>query len=328
MLGVVHAVRGQRVALTDLDTQIGSVQSQERLLVGDVVAEEDRGAGPGLVTQDVERLTFVGDDHGQFDDRLALGDLYPVPGGRSGAGTMQRGVGVGLGGVAHMQRGARRLGLYRDALVVGRDRTELDDEGVEEFVGSRGDLVHEADVELTAVTTDQVHLGRQPRQGREIAEGAAGDHGCGGAVELGQRTHGAHRVGVGAGVLRPGDDRGHAAVVVRGDQQPGHTCDGFEGATQFRVEVLCTHSASLRPPTPVASNPSYPGPINAAFVTLLRPDRCGGRRSTWSRGRRRVRRGNSRPTAARHARAPGGAAPASDVDPRPGLARGRRRSRS
>ena len=195
-------------------------------------------------------------------------------------------------------------------------------------MGGRGDLVHEADVELAAVTTDQVHLGGQPGQGRQIAEGAAGDHGCSGAVEFGERTHGAHRFGVGAGVLGSGDDRGHAAVVVRGDQQPGHTCDGFEGATQFRVEVLCTHSASLRPPTPVASNPSYPGPINAAFVTLLRPNRCGGRRSTWSRGRRRVRRGNSRPTAARHARAPGGAAPASDVDPRPGLARGRRRSRS
>ena len=62
--------------------------------------------------------------------------------------------------------------------------------------------VHEADVELGAVAADQVHLGRQAGQRRQVAQRAAGDHGGGGLVQAGERAQRADRLGHRAGLLR------------------------------------------------------------------------------------------------------------------------------
>ena len=275
LLGVVDPVGRQGVTLADLDAEIRPVQAAERFFVGDVVAEEDRGAGTGLVAQDVERLSLVGDDDGEFDHRLAFGDLDAFPGGRSDPDAVQGCVAVGGRGVPEMQHGARRLRLHRHVLVVGGDRPQFDDQCVEELGGGRGDLVDEPDVELTAVAAHQVHFGGQPGQGGEVAQRATGDDGRGGRIEFGESAHRPHRIAVGPGIFWAGHDGRHAAVVVRGDQQPGHTCDCFEGAPQFRDEVLCTHYASLRPSTPAASNQRRPVGRIDVFVTVRQAGRAG-----------------------------------------------------
>ena len=75
VLGRLDPVVGQRLAVADLDADVGAVQPAKRLLVGHVVAEEHGGRRALLVAQDVEGLTLVGLDHRELQHRLALGDL-------------------------------------------------------------------------------------------------------------------------------------------------------------------------------------------------------------------------------------------------------------
>ena len=123
VLGRLDPVVGQRVPGADLDADVGTVQPPKCLLVGHVVAEEDRGGRALLVPQDVERLALVGLNHRELQHRLALGDLG-IPRLRTRHRLLQRLVGVCRLGVAHMQRDAGGLDLDRHARVLGRDCAE------------------------------------------------------------------------------------------------------------------------------------------------------------------------------------------------------------
>jgi len=185
-LGAVHPVLGQALALAHLDADIGPRQHAERLLVGHVVAEEHRRRRALLVADGVQGGALVGLDDGQFDDRLALGDLHPDPARRTLADRFQRPAPDLGGGVAHVQRDTGRFRLDRGAGVVVGDLGQRGLDLVQQLLGVVVDGVHEADVELRAVAADQLDLDGQARECRQITQGAAGDHGRGGAGQPGE----------------------------------------------------------------------------------------------------------------------------------------------
>jgi hypothetical protein len=55
-------------------------------------------------------------------------------------------------------------------------RRQLDPQLLVQFLLGWGQVVHEADVELRAVATDQVRLGREPGQHRQVTQRPPGDH--------------------------------------------------------------------------------------------------------------------------------------------------------
>ena len=154
----LDAIAGKGFAVADLDADVGSVQPAKRLLVGDVVADEHRRRCALLVPQDVERLALVGLDHRELQYRLAMGDLC-VPVLRGAVRLLQRLVGVGGVGVAHVQRDAGRFDLDGDAGVLGGDRAQRVLDLAKQRLGRVVDRVHEAGVELGTVAADQMDLG-------------------------------------------------------------------------------------------------------------------------------------------------------------------------
>lgn len=157
-----------------LDAHIGAVQPLEGLFVGDVVAEEHRGGRTLLMAQDVEGLALIRGDDGELENLLALGDLR-APAVCDGECLSQGGVGVLLGCVAHVERDTGRFQFDGHPGIFGGDGRQLGGDGLQQRLGVAVDGVHEAGVELRAVTADQMHLGRQSRQGRQIAQRTSGD---------------------------------------------------------------------------------------------------------------------------------------------------------
>ncbi|SUA41438.1 Uncharacterised protein [Nocardia africana] len=170
------------------------------------------------MADDVESRALVGLDDGQFDDRLALGDLDADPARRALPGLLQRAAAHLGSGVAHMQRDTGRLGLDGDAgIVVGDGRQGVAHLG-QQLLGVVVDGVHEADIELRAVASDQLHLDGKPGKRREISQRAAGDDGRGRGRQAGERTQCADRFPMGVGLCRIGDYGRDCPVVVRSDQ--------------------------------------------------------------------------------------------------------------
>ena len=132
-----------------------------------------------------------------------------------------------------MQCDAGGLDLNRDARVLGRDRAERVLDLSQQRLGGLVDAVHEPGVELRAVAADQVHFGRHPGQGGQIAQRPPGDQRGHGRRQRRQLAQGRGRFGERTRVVGVGDDRRHGAVVVAGNQQPGNARDRREGALQF-----------------------------------------------------------------------------------------------
>ena len=188
--GVGHAERGEGLAVADLDAQVRAGQPGERLLVGDVVAEEDRRRGADLVAQDVQRAALVRLDDRQLDHLLAVGGRHAFPRGRSGVDGREHPAARLVLGAAHVHRDAGRLDLERHARDVQHQLFELGLQPPVQLPRLLVERVDEADVELGAVAADEVHLGRQPRERGEVTQRAAGDDGGGGLVQTGERSEG------------------------------------------------------------------------------------------------------------------------------------------
>ena len=72
----VDPLRRERRPETDLDAEVGAREAAEGVLVGHVVADEDRGRRPDLVAERVERVALVGLDDRQLDDLLASARMH------------------------------------------------------------------------------------------------------------------------------------------------------------------------------------------------------------------------------------------------------------
>ena len=99
----------------------------------------------------------------------------------------------------------------------------------------------EPEVELRAVAPDQVHLAREPGEGRQVSQRATGDHGDDRLRKRGERPDGCHGLG-----QRPGggwvvDEWSERSVVVAPDQQLRDARYVGEGGAQFRVKASVCH---------------------------------------------------------------------------------------
>ncbi len=94
VVGAIDAELGERRAAADLDAEIGSGEAAERVLVGHVVADEDRGRGADLVADRIERVALVGLDDGELDHLLALAGMHARQPRRALAHRVERGRGV------------------------------------------------------------------------------------------------------------------------------------------------------------------------------------------------------------------------------------------
>ena len=105
----------------------------------------------------------------------------------------------------------------------------------------------EAEVELGAVAADEVHLAREARERRQVAERAARDDGDDGLRQRGQRPHGGD--GLGQRPCRRGivDERREGAVVVAPDEELGNARDPAERRAQLGVEPAVRHDVCVRP---------------------------------------------------------------------------------
>src|SRR5207237_10393654 len=127
------------------DADVGSGEPTTRLLARDGIADEHRRGCGLLVVQDVERLALVGLDDGEFENRLALGDLR-VPVLRGGVRLLQRILRVRGIRVTDVQRDAGRFDLDGDARVFGGDRAQCVLHLAEQRLGGIVDRVYEAAV--------------------------------------------------------------------------------------------------------------------------------------------------------------------------------------
>ena len=126
----------------------------------------------------------------------------------------------------------------------------------------------EAEVELGAVAADEVHLARQARERRQVAERATGDDGDRGLRQRGERTDRGDRLGQRLGRGRVVDERRERAVVVAADEELRHPRDAAERRAQLGVERRCRGSAvrldPLTPDWPPDSRPARRGTIGPA----------------------------------------------------------------
>ena len=216
--GPSHAQLGEGGARADLDAEIGPGQAAERILVGDVVAHEDRRRGPDLVAQRIEREALVGLDDGELDHALALAR---VDAGEQRGALAHCGQGRGailLRGLAVVQCGAGGLELDGDAGPGLGDGVELIGQLVSQRDRGGLERTREADVELGAVAADEVDLLGQARERGEIVQAASRDHRHAGVGERCQRAQRRDRLAPRAGLLRDVDDRRQRAVVVARDE--------------------------------------------------------------------------------------------------------------
>ena len=138
VLRVVHAQLGERLARADLDAEVGAGEAAERVLVGDVVADEDGRGGADLVADRIEREALVGLDDGELDHALALARVHAGQRRRAVAHGRQRGLPVLLGGLAVVQRRTRRLVLDGDTRPGSGDRVQLLGDAIAQLDAPRG----------------------------------------------------------------------------------------------------------------------------------------------------------------------------------------------
>ncbi len=136
-----------------------------------------------------------------------------------------------------MQGGAGGLRLHPDPGESPRDGLEPRDDVVESAPGLVVDRMHESDIELGAVASDQLDLHGQTRKHRQILERASRDDRGGGPGQNREAPQGADRFGVRMSLVRIGHDGGQRAVVVARDQQPGCACDGGQRPAQLDGEI-------------------------------------------------------------------------------------------
>ena len=112
---------------------------------------------------------------------------------------------------AHVHGDARRLGLEPDAAVLPRDRLQLGEQPAVELVELGREALDEAEVELGAVAPDEVHLAREPRERRQVAQRPAGDHRDDGLRQRRERAD-ARRPPPGSGPAAAGSSTSGASV--------------------------------------------------------------------------------------------------------------------
>ena len=169
---VVDAVGGKRLAGADLDADVRAVQLSERVLVGDVVAEVEHRARARLRAERVQGRALVGREERQLGDVLPVRDVDVGPRAGpvlDGGERLPSDLRVGA---AHVHGDAGGLRLQADARVGACDRAQLGEEPVVEVAQLRLESLDEAEVELRAVAADEMDLAREPRERREVAEGA------------------------------------------------------------------------------------------------------------------------------------------------------------
>ena len=177
-------------ARADLDAEVGAGQAAEGVLVGHVVADEDRGGGADLMAQGIERVALVGLDDGELDHLLALARVHAGQQRRARTHGVAGGHAVRLGGLPVVQRSAGGLELDRHARPQGGDRVQLVDHAVAQRERLGRQSAREADVELGAVAADEVDLLGQARERGEVVQRAARDDRD---ARVGQRREGTQR---------------------------------------------------------------------------------------------------------------------------------------
>ena len=291
----------------------GPVQPGERLLVGDVVAEEDRRGGAGLVAEHVQRVALVGCD--TESSMTALPSVRTRPArwpvrACTAASTCCADLGARPGA-----RAPRCWPAWPPGGRPGRRRRPAVQALLRATVQRLGAPASRACTKPTsnsepwlptrctspaAGTASQGHAARDRRSPPPWSRAG------------GQRTQRGHRLRWSAvpssGI---GHDRGERAVVVAGDKQPRRSCQLHERATELRGEGLGGHA-----PPPQASG-DFRG--IQLWVTLV-PTLKRISSASWIR----EPRGTTAPSGRRHGSGPDGAVRASGGGPRPDPRRGRR----
>ena len=169
-VGVGYTKAGGGGARADLHADVGSAEHGERILIGEVVADEEGSFGTDLLADAGESRALVGVDKRELDDHL------PVLGGDAGLGCRdlqdllhgrRRGVGIGL---AVVESDARRLALDDRPRSPARDLVEVLDHAASRRADLVGQILGETGLELRAVRADEVHLRRQPAESGQVAQ--------------------------------------------------------------------------------------------------------------------------------------------------------------
>ncbi|MEZ5165304.1 MAG: rhomboid family intramembrane serine protease [Acidimicrobiales bacterium] len=182
---------------------------------------------------------------------------------------------VGIdGAVVHRDR--RRLLLDRETGMRVDERGQADDEVGPPRPDHRVELLGESDVELRAVGADEVDLRGQPRERREVAQGASRDHGD---VGLGQRGEVPQRhagLAQREGSHRVVDDRGDRAVVVARHEQVGGLGEPVEARRQLVIEGGALHDAEAIGRGATFPRVTSPGSSTDAAACYRHHDRRAG----------------------------------------------------
>ena len=150
---------------------------------------------------------------------------------------------------------------------VARDRLQLGEQPAVELVELRRKPLDEAQVELGAVAPDQVHLARQARERRQVAQRAARDHRDDGLRQRRQRADGGDGLRQRAGRRRIVDERREGAVVVAPDEQLGDARDPAERGAQLGVEPSVRHDVCFRARDGSSRNGAVVSPLLSMTVT-------------------------------------------------------------
>ena len=150
--------------------------------------------------------------------------------------------------------------------MLARDRLQLGEQPAVELVELRRKPLDEAEVELGAVAPDQVHLARQPRERRQVAQRAARDDRDDGLRQRRERADGRDGLRQRAGGRRIVDERRERAVVVATDEQLGDARDPAERSAQLGVEPPFVTTCAPR-----ADGSSRNGPCTPLLSMTLTP---------------------------------------------------------